>query len=85
MAFVIPVNHNDLLLQRDDNRFSCQESKLGKTATVVSKLEDVLDSLRTFNGVEKPETFSLLFSSIRLALLFLLCVRLTVRVLRSVC
>jgi hypothetical protein len=66
MAFVIPVNHQDVLLKRD-NRFSASEVKLGKTASVVSKIEDVSDRLTQspMTAICENANFDLLYSVIR--------------------
>ena len=63
--FAFPVHHEDLLLQRED-RFCAQEVRLGKTASVVSRLEDVQARLSSKpDSIFDDENFSMLYGCIR--------------------
>ena len=68
--FVIPVNHQDLLLERD-GRYSVQDTgSTGKTAALVSKLEDVGEHLSDPLQICASANFDLLYNVIRYVELF---------------
>ena len=61
---MIPVNHQDLLLERE-GRYTVAERRLGKTAALVSSLEDANAALSDPFEIASNNTFDLLYNTIR--------------------